>query len=81
MIPFVLSRARPGGAYVPPLTTTFTKHSCLKASSTAIIASCGPWNDYSLKYVRALATLCEAGYMAAAIATAAQKICSREEVM
>ncbi|CAM9771815.1 unnamed protein product [Ectocarpus sp. 4 AP-2014] len=70
-----ISRRTSGGAPVPPLTGVFTEHSCLKAASTAVIASCGPWNDFSLTYVRSLATLCQAGYHALQIQAAAEAAC------
>lgn len=70
-----------GGVHVPPLTDTLSAYSCLKASSTAVIVSCGPWNDYSLKYVRVLAELCHADYNAADIAAAAKRVCSRKEIL
>ncbi|CAN0316363.1 unnamed protein product, partial [Ectocarpus sp. 8 AP-2014] len=70
-----ISTRTSGGAPVPPLTGVFTEHSCLKAASTAVIASCGPWNDFSLTYVRSLATLCQAGYPALQIQAAAEAVC------
>lgn len=62
-------------ALAKPLSAGLTNHSCLKATSSAVIASCGPWNDYSLKYVRVLAELCEAGNEAAEITAAASRVC------
>lgn len=64
-----------GGAYVPPLTGVFTEHTCLKAASTAVISVCGAWNDYSLRYVRALAILCQAGYSEFEIITSVEAAC------
>lgn len=64
-----------GGARAPPLTGVFTEHSCLKAASTAVIAKCGAWNDFSLMFVRSLATLCQAGYQPLQIEIAAEAAC------
>ncbi|CAM9182571.1 unnamed protein product [Ascophyllum nodosum] len=71
-----IMRETAGRAPVPSLTGIFTKHSCLKAASTAVIAHCGPWNDFSLQYVRLLAELCQAGYSALRIADAAERTCA-----
>lgn len=62
-------------ALAQPLSAGLTNHACLKTASTAIIANCGPWDDYSLKYVRVVAELCQAGIEAAAIAAAASRVC------
>ncbi|CAM9457250.1 unnamed protein product [Discosporangium mesarthrocarpum] len=40
----------------------FTDHTCLKAANNAVIHTCGHYSDYSLKHVRVLALLCEAGF-------------------
>lgn len=69
---------RAGGGRAPLLTGPLTAHSCLKYASTAVIASCGPWNDYSLRFVRDIAALCEAGHPALTIAAAAEKFCPQE---
>lgn len=52
------------------------RHSCIKAASTAVISICGGWNDYSLKYVRTLADLCNAGYEPSEIAAASRRVCT-----
>lgn len=72
-----LASAHESRALAKPLSAARSKHSCLKAASTVVIASCGPWNDYSLKYVRVLAELCEAGNKVAEIAAAARRVCDR----
>lgn len=64
-----------GGAYVPPLTGVFTEHACLKSASTAAISACGAWTDFSLLYVRSLATLCQAGYSELEIVTSVEAVC------
>eukprot|EP00904_Undaria_pinnatifida_P002344 jgi/Undpi1/1210/HiC_scaffold_107.g14124.m1 len=68
------------GGLAPFVPDRLTKHSCLKDASTAVIARCGPWNDYSLKFVSYLAALCEEDYPAFTIAAAAEKVCPRVKV-
>lgn len=62
-----------------PLSAGLSNHACLKAGSTAVIATCGSWNDYSLKYVKVIAELCEAGHEAAHIGASAKWICDQTD--
>jgi len=48
---------------------------CLKESVAAYNEACGRFTDYSLKYVYVLVNMCESGYTAKQIATAAQSVC------
>ena len=49
---------------------------CLKASVEGVEAACGKLSDYSLKYSRALVSLCEARQPAAATVVAAAAVCA-----
>lgn len=60
---------------MPDISGVFTEHACLKAASTAVISKCGAWNDFSLRYVRSLAKLCQAGYSELEIATSVEAAC------
>ena len=64
-----------GGAHVPLLTGVFTEHTCLKSASTAVISTCGAWDDFSLRYVRSLAMLCQAGYSELEIVASVESAC------
>lgn len=60
---------------MPAISGVFTEHDCLKSASTAVISTCGAWNDFSLRYVRSLAMLCQAGYTELEIVTSVEAAC------
>ena len=52
-----------------------TDHACQMEAIEAVMAACGRFSDYSLKYTRAIVNLCESGHSAKAIASAARAVC------
>eukprot|EP00658_Telonema_sp_P-2_P009788 TRINITY_DN1363_c0_g1_i1.p1 TRINITY_DN1363_c0_g1~~TRINITY_DN1363_c0_g1_i1.p1 ORF type:complete len:454 (+),score=180.11 TRINITY_DN1363_c0_g1_i1:200-1561(+) len=54
---------------------TESEWDCHHNAIDAVIAACGKFNDYSLKFSMTLANLCKQGVTATQISTAAQKAC------
>jgi legumain len=53
-----------------------TNHECQKEADEQVMQACGAFSDYSLKYTRLIANLCESGHTPATIAAAARAICA-----
>jgi legumain len=58
-----------------------TKVSCHRGALEAVVNHCGAFNDYSLRYSRLFANLCENGIAEQAIVTAIEKACDATVVV
>jgi len=58
-----------------------TKVACHQGALEAAVNHCGAFNDYSLRYSRLLANLCEAGMADQAVVTAIEKGCDAQVVV
>jgi len=53
-----------------------TAHNCQEEATNGVMAACGSFTDYSLKYTRVIVNLCESGHSAATIVATARATCA-----